>query len=120
MYRRIINLSKSRSFFLFGARGTGKTTLLTRQIDLKNAVIFSLLDPLLEDELRQNPMALKQKIEAMIPAPKQVIVDEIQTKNQFRKIWRINLQFACGKLSANFFCRRDRQGHSTPKTNHGY
>ena len=78
MYRRIINLSKSRSFFLFGARGTGKTTLLTRQIDLKNAVIFSLLDPLLEDELRQNPMALKQKIEAMIPAPKQVIVDEIQ------------------------------------------
>jgi len=78
MYKRICNISKSRSFFLFGARGVGKTTLLTHFKNFKNPVVFSLLDPNLEDELLQNPMALKQKIEAIKPAPTHIIIDEIQ------------------------------------------
>ena len=64
-----------RSFFLFGPRGTGKTTWL-KQV-LPEAFTFDLLDASLYLELSRNPHLL----EAMVgkqPAGTWVVLDEIQ------------------------------------------
>lgn len=64
-----------RSFFLFGPRGTGKSTWL--QQALPEAVRFDLLDPSLYLELSRDP----HRIEALIgkrPSGSWVVLDEIQ------------------------------------------
>lgn len=74
MFTRRIQLP-SRSFFLFGPRGTGKTTCL-RGV-LPDALWFNLL---LDRELLQlvrDPNAFRQRVEAL-PSGSWVIVDEIQ------------------------------------------
>jgi len=45
MFKRILKTSPSTSFFLFGARGTGKTFLLKRWFDCSNSLYIDLLDP---------------------------------------------------------------------------
>ncbi len=45
MFNRIIRLPEKNSFFLFGARGTGKTFLLKRRFTPPNALYVDLLDP---------------------------------------------------------------------------
>jgi uncharacterized protein len=75
MFDRLLKCPKNNSFFLFGARGTGKTSVVrgiagTLYIDLLNEDLFQryLVDPqLLADEL----LALKKK-------PQWVVIDEIQ------------------------------------------
>ena len=62
--KRFLRLSSDHSFFLFGARGTGKSTLI-HNIFQKNSYVFDLLDPELEDRLSKNPGELKQIIEAI-------------------------------------------------------
>jgi len=72
--KRLLSLPDT-SFFLFGPRGTGKSTWL-KQV-LPNAVYFDLLDSSLYLELSQNP----HKIESMAGNLKKddwIIVDEIQ------------------------------------------
>jgi len=39
----LVNLLKKRSFFLFGPRTTGKSTLI--ESSLKNAIVYDLLKP---------------------------------------------------------------------------
>jgi len=76
MFKRIVNLSKTQSFFLFGARGTGKTTLLN-QVFTQNTLKIDLLDSSFEEKLEQDPQSLK----TMIDAQKNlnwVLIDEIQ------------------------------------------
>ena len=73
--KRFLRLSSDHSFFLFGARGTGKSTLI-HNIFQKNSYVFDLLDPELEDRLSKNPGELKQIIEAI--SSKYIIIDEIQ------------------------------------------
>jgi uncharacterized protein len=74
MFTRRVRLP-DRSFFLFGPRGTGKTTWL-RGV-LPDALWFNLL---LDRELLQlvrDPAAFRQRVEAL-PKGRWVIVDEIQ------------------------------------------
>src|SRR5687768_4654953 len=74
MFARRIELPK-RSFFLFGPRGTGKTTWL-RGV-LPNALWFNLL---LDRELLQlvrDPEIFRQRVEAL-PKGAWIVVDEIQ------------------------------------------
>lgn len=72
MYSRIIQ-SPNNSFFLFGPRGTGKTTWL--RTHFKNAVYIDLLEAELYNQLLANPQRLEQLID---PAAKWVIIDEVQ------------------------------------------
>ena len=58
---------KSDSFFLFGARGTGKTTLLKADFAAASTLWINLLDPVEEDLFVRNPGELVSRI-AAIPA----------------------------------------------------
>ncbi len=64
-----------RSFFLFGARGTGKTTWLKHS--LKQAVFIDLLDPAVFRAYSAAPERLRELVEAQKPGTT-VVVDEIQ------------------------------------------
>ena len=65
MFRRLLHPSQSHSFFLFGPRGTGKSTLLRELIKAKTAYFIDLLDPAMEDLFHRNPHELEQQAAAL-------------------------------------------------------
>lgn len=77
MLKRLAKLSKSESFFLFGARGTGKTTLVKELFLDQKTIHLDLLDPKLYLELSLEPASLKQQISANLDISR-VIIDEVQ------------------------------------------
>jgi len=74
MYQRLISKIPEKSFFLFGPRGTGKTTFVKEKF--KNALYFDLLKAETYNLLLANPSRLEDFI------PKNfndwIIIDEIQ------------------------------------------
>jgi predicted AAA+ superfamily ATPase len=74
MYARQLPLP-DRSFFLFGPRGTGKTTWL-RHV-LPDALWFDLLRTQVFLDLSQRPDVFRQQVEAL-PRGRWVVVDEVQ------------------------------------------
>jgi len=66
------------SFFLFGARGTGKSTLLTAIFEPKNTLFINLLNPLEEMRFLRNPEELRQVVLAVNPEVQFIVIDEIQ------------------------------------------
>lgn len=86
MYRRLINLPENKSLFLFGPRGTGKTTLIERvyMSSYAREKIWSitLLDTDTEEHYRRHPALLREHIEAMTPHPLLVFIDEVQKIQQ--------------------------------------
>jgi predicted AAA+ superfamily ATPase len=74
MYSRIIKPPKGKSFFLFGPRGTGKTTWVKSAFP--NAVYIDLLEAELFNDLTANP----QRLSNLIPPDFKdwIIIDEIQ------------------------------------------
>ncbi|MBI4041861.1 MAG: ATP-binding protein [Deltaproteobacteria bacterium] len=77
MIHRILKLPESHSFFLFGARGTGKSSLLHERFSPEDAHWFDLLNPELADQLIAYPNRLIEMIEAD-PSKSWVVIDEIQ------------------------------------------
>jgi predicted AAA+ superfamily ATPase len=71
-------LPLSRSFFLFGARNTGKSTLLKHTFGEEDALWIDLLDPDQEDRYSREPLTFKQEVMALKEKTKYVIIDEIQ------------------------------------------
>jgi len=82
MFKRLFNIPKSHSFFLFGARGTGKSTLIHQSFDKnfqQGEVLFlDLLDPAIEKQLSLHPERLIEMVNARKVPPKWVIIDEVQ------------------------------------------
>ena len=78
MVNRIVNPLTSNSFFLFGARGTGKSTFIReRFLSSKSSSLYlDLLDPVLEDRLSRNPNDLTVLIGDK--SHEWVIIDEVQ------------------------------------------
>lgn len=74
---RQLQLPESNSFFLFGARGTGKTTLLKQLSFLKDALYIDLLNADQEEQYALRPTLLLEQAEAM-DAGGWIIIDEIQ------------------------------------------
>ncbi|OGF59341.1 MAG: ATPase [Candidatus Fischerbacteria bacterium RBG_13_37_8] len=74
MYSRLIKEPENKSFFLFGPRGTGKTTWV------KNTLSHSLYIDLLEAELFNDLLAHPQRLENFIPKDFSdwIVIDEIQ------------------------------------------
>ncbi len=72
--RRILTVPK-RSFFLFGARGTGKSTWLKQKF--QNTLFFDLLKSSLYLELVQNPSRL-EAMAGSLPEGSWIVIDEIQ------------------------------------------
>lgn len=77
MIHRSIKPSKSQSFFIFGARGTGKSTFLKHQFSEKFHFI-NLLEDKWESRYLRHPDLLKNDLAAVQPSPKWVVIDEIQ------------------------------------------
>ncbi|MBF0205400.1 MAG: ATP-binding protein [Oligoflexia bacterium] len=79
MFHRIANPLISQSFFLFGARGTGKSTFLKQQFPLGgDAYVIDLLDSEQEDLYARNPKHLANKLASMKVPPEWVFIDEVQ------------------------------------------
>ncbi len=78
MFHRQLKLGGKQSFFLFGARGTGKSTLLKKQFEGKPILYIDLLDPEEEDAFLRNPGELKQRLDGLPAGTRWVILDEIQ------------------------------------------
>ncbi|MDP8296741.1 MAG: ATP-binding protein [Candidatus Orphnella occulta] len=74
MYTRLIEPPENKSFFLFGPRGTGKTTWVKSHF--KKALYLDLLEAELFNDLLANP----QRIENLIPKgfDDWIIIDEVQ------------------------------------------
>ncbi len=78
MWKRILELSSTQSLFLFGARGTGKTTLLSQQFPAENTLWVDLLDLNIEDELARHPQHLEAWVKAASTQIHHIVIDEIQ------------------------------------------
>ena len=77
MYNRVISLSESEtnSLFLFGARQTGKTSLLRERFP--DSIYFDLLEFDTMMRFRQRPSLLRDLL-VEVPDGSLVIIDEIQ------------------------------------------
>jgi predicted AAA+ superfamily ATPase len=96
IFYRTIKPSKQSSFFVFGARGTGKSTFIERQLlpswgisvpnelllkgkwCYENVLYFDLLDDEIEEALAKDPEMLKREVAALKEKPKWVVIDEVQ------------------------------------------
>ncbi len=76
--KRLLHLPTNRNFFLFGARNTGKSTLLKHLFGDQKCLWIDLLNPDEEDRYARSPMNFKQEVMALDPTIKYVIIDEIQ------------------------------------------
>ena len=112
MFQRTINLSKNNSFFLFGARGTGKSTLLHQYFGDSKALMIDLLIPEVEDRFIRNPSELLGQIQ--LHQPDRVLIDEVQKVPKLLNVVQSilfdhpHIQFALTGSSA----RKLKRGHA--------
>lgn len=78
MFIRALKLPPRRSFFLFGARATGKSTLLKRSFRESEAHFIDLLLPSVEERFSRRPQDLLAELAALDPSIKWVVLDEVQ------------------------------------------
>ena len=82
MIQRLVKCSKTKSFFLFGGRATGKSCYLQKQWSrlFKRGDLFwiDLLEPEKERELNLRPFQLAEQVKALEKKPKFIVIDEIQ------------------------------------------
>lgn len=77
MIERILKLPKKESFFLFGARGTGKSTLIEEKFQ-ENAFYINLLLAKEEERYARDPDILIAEVRALPKSISHVIIDEVQ------------------------------------------
>ena len=78
MFHRIIDIPQNKHFFLFGARGTGKSTLLKTCFTAEKSVWIDLLDPETEQAYLLDPSRLMRTVLSLDRKITHVIIDEIQ------------------------------------------
>lgn len=78
MFQRILTIRNNYSFFLFGPRGVGKSTLLKGSLPEKETVWIDLLDYEQETRFLQRPQAFREMIDSLAPEIRWVVVDEVQ------------------------------------------
>lgn len=78
MLNRLIVLPKNRSFFLFGARGVGKSTLLRYTFPERDTLWINLLGAEEENRFSRHPDELAAIAHALPAEKKYIVIDEIQ------------------------------------------
>jgi uncharacterized protein len=78
MFSRLRHFSHKHSFFLFGPRGTGKSTLLKKRFQQNECLWLDLLDSSVEDQFFRNPSDLYAIVKALSKEIIYVVIDEIQ------------------------------------------
>jgi predicted AAA+ superfamily ATPase len=109
MIPRLLKPLPRHSFFLFGARGTGKSTFLREHFSSIDTLWIDLLDPEQEDRYARRPAELEEQIRAK--RPDWVVIDEVQKVPKLLNvvhsvIERERLRFALSGSSARRL-RRD-------------
>ncbi|MBX7145381.1 MAG: ATP-binding protein [Oligoflexia bacterium] len=104
MVGRLANILTKQSFFLFGARGTGKTSLVKERFS-DGTYYIDLLNLELEAKYQLNPESLFSELSALPPSIHTVVIDEIQKVPKLldvvhRKIESTNLRFVLTGSSA--------------------
>lgn len=77
MLKRLINPSRSHSFFLFGARGSGKTSLIKERFLDEKTLYVDLLKDREFEALNLEPDSLERRLLAN-PQCKRIVIDEVQ------------------------------------------
>lgn len=77
MFSRLLTLPQKRSYFLFGARNTGKSILVDLQHH-ENSLRIDLLDSDEETRFTRDPNELQRIVEKLPETTTHVIIDEIQ------------------------------------------
>ena len=78
MFPRLLQTTRRSSFFLFGARGTGKTTWIRDAFEPVASLYLDLLDPEIEDLYRRTPGRLEQQVRALPGSVEWILIDEVQ------------------------------------------
>jgi uncharacterized protein len=78
MRKRLLNLKDSSTYLLFGARGTGKSTLLKAELTGKNVLWIDLLSSHEEMRYFETPDLLSKQIEERGSELEWVVIDEVQ------------------------------------------
>lgn len=78
MFSRILALPEKRHFFLFGARNTGKSTLIKKRYGHESSRYIDLLNASELDRYIANPDVLAAEVKALPDTIQHVIIDEIQ------------------------------------------
>lgn len=78
LIKRTLQLPNDYSFFLFGARGTGKSTLLRETFDPDKTLFINLLQPREELRFLKDPEELRQVVLATNAEIQYIVIDEIQ------------------------------------------
>lgn len=77
MFPRLLSVAKKHSFFLFGARNTGKSTFLKNTFGKENNLWIDLLNPEQESRFIRKPNTLYEIVKKL-PESTHVVIDEIQ------------------------------------------
>ncbi len=107
MYSRLIKPPQDKSFFLFGPRGTGKTTWA--KANFPKAIYLDLL----EAELFNNLLANPQRLEKFIPEKYKgwIVIDEIQRVPQLlNEVHRLIEQYRYKFVLTGSSARKLRKG----------
>ena len=78
MVERNVKILKNQSFFVFGARGTGKTYWINQILNSEHTLTINLLDPLEEEKFALEPNELSRRIEQLDKKITHLFIDEIQ------------------------------------------
>lgn len=78
MFFRLRQFPNKHSFFLFGPRGTGKSTLLKKSFDEHKCLWLDLLDSEVEERFFKNPSELHAIVKALPSHIQYVVIDEVQ------------------------------------------
>ncbi len=87
MVLRLLKLPNNNSFFLFGARSTGKTSLLKEFFRSQpDTLMIDLLNEDLYEKYLLSPQLLKNEIDLLKKKPTWIILDEVQRVPQLLNI----------------------------------
>ncbi|HMO19296.1 MAG TPA: AAA family ATPase [Oligoflexia bacterium] len=78
MINRLLTLPKNNSFFLFGARQTGKSTLIDALLDPQTTLKIDLLHDDEYEKYSKRPSTIRDEVEAKEALLTHVFIDEIQ------------------------------------------
>lgn len=78
MLPRLLILPEKQNLILFGARGTGKSTLVKKQFNAERSLYINLLLPEEEERFARNPSELHALTLALPTQITHIVIDEIQ------------------------------------------
>lgn len=78
VFHRLVNIPTTNSFFLFGARATGKSTLLRNALPQDKTLSFDLLLPEVEERFARHPEQLISELKAAPINVEWIVLDEVQ------------------------------------------